>query len=64
MAKEIKYGADVINRIIEQGKTGGVKRLKDAVVRETIEPLITKLCEISQIFLCVKISLLWTNSTH
>lgn len=42
---QIRYGADVINRIIEQGKTGGVKRLKDAVVRETIEPLITRLCE-------------------
>ncbi|MCQ2487958.1 MAG: ASKHA domain-containing protein [Clostridia bacterium] len=46
---QIRYGADVINRIIEQGKTGGVKRLKDAVVRETIEPLISKLCETSSV---------------
>ncbi|MCQ2488949.1 MAG: ASKHA domain-containing protein [Clostridia bacterium] len=46
---QIRYGADVINRIIEQGKTGGVKRLKDAVVCETIEPLITKLCETANV---------------
>ena len=46
---QIRYGADVINRIIEQGKTGGVKRLKDAVVRETIEPLVMRLCETANI---------------
>jgi hypothetical protein len=28
---QIRYGADVINRIIEQSKPGGVKKLQDAV---------------------------------
>ena len=29
---QIRYGADVINRIIEQGRTGGKKKLQDAIV--------------------------------
>ncbi len=42
---QIRYGADVINRIIEQTKPTGIKRLKDAVVRETIMPIISSLCQ-------------------
>ncbi len=41
---QIRYGADVINRIIEQGKPGGRKRLQDAIVKETIVPIVEALC--------------------
>ncbi len=41
---QIRYGADVINRIVEQGKDGGVKRLQDAVVKETLRPILAGLC--------------------
>jgi len=46
---QIRYGADVINRIIEQQKTGGIKRLQDAIVQDTLLPLIDKLCLITEI---------------
>ena len=42
---QIRYGADVINRIIEQGKPGGVKKLQDAIIKETLVPLIAALCK-------------------
>ncbi len=42
---QIRYGADVINRIIEQGKPGGRKKLQDAVVRETLTPILVNLCK-------------------
>ncbi len=42
---QIRYGADVINRIIEQGRTGGKKKLQDAIVKETLNPIITNLCK-------------------
>ena len=41
---QIRYGADVINRIIEQGRTGGKKKLQDAIVKETLNPIIANLC--------------------
>ncbi len=41
---QIRYGADVINRIVEQGKDGGIQRLKDAVVKDTLRPLVAALC--------------------
>lgn len=41
---QIRFGADVINRIIEQGKPGGVKRLQDAIIKQTLVPLIAALC--------------------
>ena len=41
---QIRYGADVINRIVEQGKPGGRKKLQDAIIRETLVPLIAALC--------------------
>ncbi len=40
---QIRYGADVINRIVEQNKKGGRGRLKDAVNQETLKPLIARL---------------------
>ena len=42
---QIRYGADVINRIIEQGKNGGKKKLQDAIVKETLVPIIANLCK-------------------
>jgi len=41
---QIRYGADVINRIIEQGKPGGRKKLQDAIIKETLVPIIAALC--------------------
>ena len=41
---QIRYGADVINRIVEQQKPGGVERLQKAIVDETLNPLIDSVC--------------------
>lgn len=41
---QIRYGADVINRIIESTKQGGKKRLQDAIVAETLNPMIQQMC--------------------
>ena len=41
---QIRYGADVINRIIEQGRPGGQKKLQDAILKETLNPILAKLC--------------------
>lgn len=41
---QIRFGADVINRIVEQGKPGGIMRLQDAVIKETLLPIIEALC--------------------
>ena len=46
---QIRYGADVINRIIEQGKPGGKKKLQDAIVKETLTPIIAGLCKTAKI---------------
>ncbi len=40
---QIRFGADVISRILEQQKEGGVRRLQDAIVGETLNPLIEAL---------------------
>ena len=37
---QIRYGADVINRIIQQGRPGGVEKLRSAVREETVVPVI------------------------
>lgn len=37
---QIRYGADVINRIIESNKPGGKEKLQKAVVKETLNPMI------------------------
>ena len=42
---QIRYGADVINRIIEQGRPGGKKKLQDAIIKETLNPIIINLCK-------------------
>ena len=42
---QIRYGADVINRIIEQSRDGGRKKLQDAIVKETLTPIIANLCK-------------------
>ena len=42
---QIRYGADVINRIIEQGRPGGGKKLQDAIIKETLTPIIANLCK-------------------
>ncbi len=41
---QIRYGADVINRIIESCREGGRERLQDAVVKESIRPLLERMC--------------------
>ena len=46
---QIRYGADVINRIIEQGREGGKKKLQDAIIKETLTPIIANLCRSAQI---------------
>ncbi len=40
---QIRYGADVINRIIESDKLGGHKRLQDAVIKESIIPMLVQM---------------------
>ena len=42
---QIRYGADVINRIIQQSKDGGKKKLQDAIVKETLTPIMAGLCK-------------------
>lgn len=37
---QIKYGADVIHRIVYSTKKNGLKELRDAIVEETINPLL------------------------
>ena len=46
---QIRYGADVINRIIEQGRPGGKKKLQDAIIKETLNPIISNLCKAASI---------------
>jgi uncharacterized 2Fe-2S/4Fe-4S cluster protein (DUF4445 family) len=46
---QIRYGADVINRIVEQSKPGGYKRLQDAIVKETLVPLVETMCQSAHI---------------
>ena len=46
---QIRYGADVINRIIESTRPGGKKKLQDAIVKETLTPIIANLCRTSGI---------------
>jgi len=46
---QIRYGADVINRIIESGRPGGKKKLQDAIIKETLNPIIGNLCRTANI---------------
>ena len=42
---QIRFGADVINRIIQSAKPGGKKALQDAIVKETLNPILGNLCK-------------------
>lgn len=46
---QIKYGADVINRIMYSTKKNGLHELNHAVIQETINPILNKMCEDSGI---------------
>ena len=46
---QIRYGADVINRIIQSTKPGGKKALQDAVIKETLNPILGNLCKAANI---------------
>ena len=46
---QIRYGADVINRIIETTREGGRQKLQDAIVKETINPLIEQMAKAAKI---------------
>ena len=46
---QIRFGADVINRIVESQKPGGQQKLQDAVIKETINPMINEMCKKCQI---------------
>jgi uncharacterized 2Fe-2S/4Fe-4S cluster protein (DUF4445 family) len=46
---QIRFGADVINRIIESTRPGGHERLRAAIVDDTINPLITNMCRHNKI---------------
>ncbi|MDR0310093.1 MAG: ASKHA domain-containing protein [Acidobacteriota bacterium] len=42
---QIRFGADVITRLIEGSRPGGVSRLREALVDECLCPLIAGICE-------------------
>ena len=46
---QIRYGADVINRIIQSAKPGGRKALQDAIIKETLNPILGNLCKTADI---------------
>ena len=46
---QIRYGADVINRIIEASREGGSERLQHAVIEESLCPLIQQMCAAAKI---------------
>ncbi len=43
--RQIRYGADVIHRIVESAKPGGREALRKAIVEETLNPMIRNMCE-------------------
>jgi uncharacterized 2Fe-2S/4Fe-4S cluster protein (DUF4445 family) len=42
---QIRYGADVINRIIESTRPGGLERLRKAISEDSLIPLVRQLCD-------------------
>jgi len=46
---QVRYGADVINRIVEATKKGGIGKLQKAVIEETIIPVIETMCASAQL---------------
>ena len=51
---QIRYGADVINRIIETTKAGGRDKLQKAIIEDTINPMIHQMCRSAK-FSCKRI---------
>ncbi len=43
--QQIRYGADVIHRIVEASRPGGREALQNAIVQETLNPMIRRMCE-------------------
>jgi len=46
---QIRYGADVIHRIVASEKQGGLARLHDAITEECLKPLLAELCAAAHI---------------
>lgn len=46
---QIRYGADVINRIIESTKEGGREKLQKAIIGETINPMLHNMCRAAKL---------------
>jgi len=46
---QIRFGADVISRIIEQSRPDGIERLQNAIIDDTIIPLIETVCNEAKI---------------
>ena len=44
---QLRYGADVINRIMFSTKKDGLEKLNEAIIKETINPLLLKMYEVS-----------------
>ena len=42
---QVRFGADVISRIIEQTRPQGTERLQSAIIDETLVPLVETLCK-------------------
>ncbi|MDR1278970.1 MAG: ASKHA domain-containing protein [Treponema sp.] len=46
---QIRYGADVISRIIESARPGGLERMRTGILAECIEPLVQRMCGLTGI---------------
>ncbi len=46
---QIRFGADVINRIIESCKPGGREKMQKAIIEETLNPLTLSMCQSAKI---------------
>ncbi|MDO4261651.1 MAG: corrinoid activation/regeneration protein AcsV [Eubacteriales bacterium] len=46
---QIRYGADVINRIIESRKDGGQEKLQKAIIEETLNPMLHRMCHAAKL---------------
>ncbi|AWI07076.1 corrinoid activation/regeneration protein AcsV [Clostridium drakei] len=60
---QIKYGADVINRIMYSTKKNGLHELNHAVIQETINPILREMCEDSGIHRDEIVSLIVAGNT-
>lgn len=46
---QVRYGADIINRIVEATKKGGLEKLQKAIIEETIIPIVDTMCVSTEI---------------